>query len=49
MTVKEAKEWLSNFPDDAPVMINYGGGGVVCIIETTYQYVEDGCPVFDVG
>lgn len=48
MTVKEAKEWLSNFPDDAPVMINYGGDGV-CILETTYQYVEDGCPVFDVS
>lgn len=47
MTVKEAKEWLSNFTDDTPVKIIYGGD-CPCILETTYQYVEDGCPVFDV-
>lgn len=48
MTVKEAIKWLSTFPENTPVMINCGGD-VVCILETTYQYVDDGCPVFDVG
>ena len=46
MTVKEAINWLSTFPENTPVMINYGD--MCSIMETTYQYVEDGCPVFDV-
>lgn len=46
MTVKEAINWLSTFPENTPVMINYGEGSIMV---TTWQYVEDGCPVFDVS
>ena len=49
MTVEEAIEFLSGFPEDAIVQINNSDGGITNIIEATYCYEdEDGNPVFDV-